>query len=159
MTVINNNFIKAGIAVERSGQNLDITIDQEKALSNGISLFESAGSIESGKFTQKDILNIPVTIASTVVGMLFTIGIIHNMYSPQNDVDELHFNVFLLSPDGRGNNEKQLCYSFDFNRGIFKKIDWDNFDLSNFLLIAPNFTYSAWCINKFGEEAAISKSN
>lgn len=58
-------------------------------------------------------------------------------------------NVFFLVPDDYGQKQKQQAYSFTFDRALFNRINWDNFDNSNLPKVAHEFQYSPWARANF----------
>lgn len=133
-----------GIAYKQAGQNLEVTIEKNRAL-NAIPAMQQAGTVNPA-LTLTDINLLPVSLAASVVGMQFTTWIINYIYKTNTSIDNLHVQVYLSSADE--NNTKQLCYSFDFNRSMYDKINWRNFTSVNLANDSSNFTISDWCMNK-----------
>ena len=56
-------------------------------------------------------------------------------------------STYILAPDLYGNPGKEYCYSFDFDRELYQRINWERFQAENIKHIAPNFTTSEACQN------------
>lgn len=70
---------------------------------------------------------------------------IKNLYDLNNKMDQIHIISYLLTTDLYGNEIKSFCYSFNFNRQLYQKINWKNFQSNNIVKIAPDFTVSEQC--------------
>ena len=65
--------------------------------------------------------------------------------------DQANFVVFLNIPDVYGKIQVQQLFSFDFNRKLFDRVNWDNFETANLAKIAPHFKFSPWLVEHLFE--------
>jgi len=63
---------------------------------------------------------------------------IDKIYKQYNNVDKLKFSISKLVQDSYGNKKWVPYIEFNFNRGLYKKINWDNFDGTKLIDIANN---------------------
>lgn len=139
------NLEASGITFNQSGTNLDITIDQVKAL-NTIPKLKTLGYL-SEKVTQ-EVVNQKPTELAFMIGTIFTTVLIPYIYETNSSTDKLHITGYMLSPkDG-----KQPCFSLDFNRALYNKIDWNKFSDADLMKTAPNYTIVDWCHTKISNE-------
>lgn len=140
---LDQSFAFAGVTYKQTGQNLDITVEQNKAL-NAIPVLQKTGAVNPS-LTPMDVSLLPISLSASVVGMQFTTWIINSLYKTNNALDNLHVQVYLSSAT---DNVKQLCYSFDMNRGIYNRINWNNVNAVNLVTESANYVISDWCTAK-----------
>ena len=139
-----------GITHNFSKQTLSIYIDQSKILKI-IPRLQKAKLVESNlSYTEASFYE---TQLSAMISLLYITKIIQDLYSSNPKNDQIHVVSYLLSPDIYGNNSKTFCYSFKFNRQLYQKINWKNFQPNNLVNIALDFNVSYEC--KVIEESSL----
>lgn len=141
------NLGDLGVTFNRSGANLDVVVDQAKVIAT-IPKFQQLGFLNP-KITQTTIDTKPTEIAF-FISTLFTSMLIHDYYTNDKTLDKLHIKGYIIPTKGKTN--KQMCYSLDFNRSIFNKINWDVFKESDLIKMAPNFSFTKWCHDLLSKE-------
>ena len=136
------NAATVGITHELSGQNLSIFINQNKLLTM-ISKLQRAGYVDQN--LSKTEIGFYQTLLAANVSIRYTTDIVKNIYLTYPNVDQIHVNAYLSAQDLYGNNGKSICYSFDFDRKLYQKINWHTFQSDNIKQIAPNFKTSDLC--------------
>lgn len=137
---VDNTFESFGYTYTLNKNQVEIDIDRDKVLSS-IPELQASGAINP-ELTQTGI-NLNKDLISTSVSIFFTCAIVPEIYKNTN-LDEVHFRAYLMSPDDYGNNKKHLIYSFNFNRKLNEKINWDNMTANSFMKVAPGFRFSEW---------------
>lgn len=131
-----------GITHNLSKSDLYVYIDQNKILKN-ISKLQKKGIID------RNLTNTEISFYETQLVAMTSIPyitqVIKNLYHSNNKNDQIHIISYLLTTDLYGNNIKLFCYSFNFNRQLYQKINWQNFQANNIVKIAPDFTVSEQC--------------
>ena len=131
-----------GITYQLEGQNLAVFVKTQTLL-NSISALQKAVYINlQMNNTQADAYE-PILAANLSIN--YVTSIVKAIYLRHDNLDLAHVNVYLFLPDRYGNNQKTFCYAFDFNRALYQKINWANFDANNIKFIAPNFKTSPVC--------------
>jgi hypothetical protein len=138
------NAATIGITHKLSGQDLSFIIDQKKLL-KFVPKLQKAGFIDPVLTTTEVSFYQPLLAAS--VSIPYITQIIKNIYSTNPNIDQIHVYAYLFARDLYGNNEKSYCYSFDFDRTLYQKINWKAFRPVNIKQIAPNFKTSDICRN------------
>ena len=59
-------------------------------------------------------------------------------------LDRSHVQAVMMLADNYGHRQKIPLFSFDFNRALYDRIDWDRFDPASLPKAALNFRYSPW---------------
>ena len=137
---LTENLKKVGVTYELSGDNLNIWTDEQVTLTS-IPALQSLGAINPG-VTQEVINTHPITY-SGVTAMFFTSMILPSIYQ-HSAVDTIHVTLYLTGQDEFGNADKHSIMTFDFNRSLFSKINWDKFQPQNLIKLAPNFKLDTW---------------
>lgn len=144
----------AGITYKQMGNTLTVMIEQSKAL-NAIPVLQKTGMVNP-ELTQADIHLLPVSLSASVVGIEFTAWIINAIYQNNTLIDPLHVAVF-LSPGNSANHQSPvLCYTFEFNRDIYSRINWKNITATTLPNESLRFTLSDWCLKKETEELQLA---
>lgn len=141
---INEFLASSGIFYVAKNDLVEITVDENKAIA-AVPNLQSSNIINS-EITETFINNYPEVSAANV-GLIMT-GSIISYYYANSKADLTHFKVYLLQPDDYGNINKKLLISFDFNRNLFNKINWTNFDNAKLAKVALNFKITAWYSKK-----------
>lgn len=136
-----------GISYEFSGQKLSFFIDQKELLKT-IPKLQKTGFIDAN-LTPTEIGFYQSLLAATV-SLGYATSIVKNIYLIDKDIDLIKVDAYLISPDLYGNTGKTFCYSFDFDRNLYQRINWKKFQADNIKLIAPNFRTSNVCQNLIG---------
>ena len=131
-----------GITQAFSNHKLFIMIDQEKLLKNSHKLQKSG--ILDPNLTKTEI-NIFQPVLAASISISYVANIVKTSYMTDAKVDKIHVDAYLFSPDLYGHHEKKFCYSFDFNRTLYQKINWEKFQGDNLKQIAPDFKTSQVC--------------
>jgi hypothetical protein len=141
------NVAAAGITFKHVADKLDVTID-EKAAVTALPSLEAEGVIP--KIAPLDIKRAPLGMSVAVVGVSFTVVILDSIYAGKIDTDKLQVQVFVLP---RGSAQKQLCYSFDYDRAEYAKMDLNTLTPKSFMLTTPGFTFTDWCRSNMEKES------
>ncbi|KTC93236.1 hypothetical protein [Legionella cincinnatiensis] len=138
-----------GITHNLSKSDLSVYIDQNKILKN-ISKLQKKGIVD------RNLTNTEISFYETQLAAMSSIPyvtqLIKNLYHSNNKKDQIHIISYVLTTDLYGNKIKSFCYSFNFNRQLYQKINWKNFQANNIVKIAPDFAVSEQC--KFLEETS-----
>ena len=126
-------------ATEQAQDALDITIDENTAV-NALPGLEAQGVIP--KIVPADLARAPLGMSVAVLGVSFTVVIIDSIYTAQADTNKLHVQAFVLPI---GSKQKQLCYSFDYDRDQYKKLDLNKLTPKSFMMGTAGFTFTDWC--------------
>lgn len=143
-----NTLTDVGISFEHNNSNLNILMDEDKIFLM-IPRFQQLNYI-SKKVTESQVKTQSTTLSFQISAML-TIIAIHDTYANDPNVDKLHINVYFFSSNS--NSSKELCYSFDFNRDLFNKINWSTYSSEEMMKTSPNFTISDWCKSRLSSES------
>jgi hypothetical protein len=141
------NVAAAGITFNHVAGKLDVTIDEKVAVAALPSL-EAEGVIP--KIAPLDIKRAPLGMSVAVVGVSFTVVILDSIYAGKIDTDKLQVQVFVLPT---GSVQKQLCYSFDYDRAEYSKMDLNTLTPKSFMLTTPGFTFTDWCRSNMEKES------
>lgn len=128
--------------------NVDIHIDEQKLL-NAVPALVQAGLLNP-QINQTIINLMPVTL-SYVVAQSVSLATVIFMYQ-NSRIDKLHITSYLQVPDDYGHLENHLIHSFSFNRKLYERIDWRNFQIDKLPKVAPGFKYSRWFMQKVTDE-------
>ncbi|ARB91293.1 hypothetical protein [Legionella longbeachae] len=131
-----------GITHHLSKSDLSVYIDQNKILKNSSKL-QKKGIIDRN-LTNTEISFYDTQLAA-IASIPYVTQVIKNLYDLNNKKDQIHIISYLLTTDLYGNKIKSFCYSFNFNRQLYQKINWKNFQSNNIVKIAPDFTVSEQC--------------
>jgi hypothetical protein len=141
------NVAAAGITFNHTADKLDVTID-EKAAVAALPTLEAEGVIP--KIAMPDIKRAPLGMSVAVVGVSFTVVILDSIYAGKSDTDKLQVEVFVLPV---GSVQKQLCYSFDYDRAEYAKMDLNTLTPKSFMLTTPGFAFTDWCRTNMEKES------
>lgn len=132
-----------GVSHTFSQPELFIYIDQNRILKN-LHKLQKSGVIDANLSpTEADFYKIPL---ATTVSISYVAKIIHRLYFTTKDTNQINVKAYLITADLYGNNRaKSLCYSFNFNRALNQKINWNNFKINNLVQIAPDFKAFGVC--------------
>lgn len=74
------------------------------------------------------------------------------VYDKFDKVDKCKFSVILTYNDDYGNPQKERAITYDFNRMLFKRINWERFESAKVTSVFPNFKISDFVLRKVSEE-------
>lgn len=93
-----------------------------------------------------DITQTRINQQPNLIAMTFAVSmapvVTKELYDSQQGVDKCHFVQFLDDVDDYGHDEQIEMFSYNFNRKLHKRVNWDNFDSKNLMKIAPGFHFS-----------------
>jgi hypothetical protein len=141
------NVAAAGVTWVKTTGKLDVTIDEKTAVA-ALPTLEAEGVIP--KISAADIQRAPLGMSVAVVGVSFTVVILDSVYAGKNDTDKLQVQVFVLPI---GTKQKQLCYTFDYDRAEYTKMDLNTLTPKSFMLTTPGFTFTEWCRSNMENES------
>lgn len=147
---LKQNIASIGITYDQMKQNVDIVIDQRKTIA-ALPTLTSHGLISN--IAPNDIATAPLSLSVALIGISFTVVIIDSIFSHNNDLDSIHVQTYVLPA---GSQEKKLCYSFDYSRAMYEKMDMDNLTPKAFMLNTPSFTFSPWCKENMDKENSVA---
>lgn len=128
--------------------NVGVSCDRDTIVKE-IPALKDAGFLNPD-ITQTQINTAPNMICSVYV-LEAVVAIIHPLYESSQKLNKSHWSVALKLPDDYGNIQDQVMYTFDFNRALDKKINWDNFQTFNLYKVAPNFHLTQFGSSVFDE--------
>lgn len=131
-----------GLRHSFSKQELSIYIDQNKILKN-IPYLQKTGIVDTNLSNTE--AGFYATELAAQVSIPYVTKIIQKLYSSNVKVDQIYIMSYLLATDSYGNNTPSFCYSFTFNRQLYQKINWKNFQANNIVKIVPDFKVSDMC--------------
>lgn len=140
------NVESAGFTFSQSPDKLDISIDQTK-LFNMIPTLVKADAIAN--VTADDIKMAPMTVTVYAAGVTFAVTIMSGIYARDTKVDKLHVTTYVTPA---GTTDKKECFSFDYSRAAFDKLDLDSTTTNDFITNTPSFTFSEWCKSTLDSE-------
>lgn len=141
---VKRSFEEIGVTYSYNDTTLDIVTNQEKMV-NSIPLIQKQGLLASN-IPEKDIKEKPLQIL--VAADLAITSVIMQLLYHNTNIDNLHINLYIVTNNLNGTIEKNLCYSFDFDRKIYNNIDWPTFDRKLLLDISKNPVVTTWCTEK-----------
>lgn len=136
------NLAQSGITFDVVGNKMTIVIDELKAL-NTIPKLQQLGYLN--KNIKLDDVKKNPTILAFMIGMLFTAVIVHHEYAVNSGMDKLQVQSFMLTPVAKAKFVKQPCYSFEFDRRIYNKVNWEKISEGGFAKSSRNYKMSPWC--------------
>ncbi len=145
------NVESVGFNFTQTGDNLDIVIDQTKLFA-GIPTLVANDVIT--KVNENDLKNSPMAVTVYATAITFSVTILSGVYARNPKLDKLHVTGYII-PVGGG--EKKLCYSFDYTRSLYEKLDLDKTSTNDFINQTPGFTFSDWCRGILEKEEASTK--
>jgi hypothetical protein len=137
----------AGVTYKQLPGELDITIDEKTAVA-ALPGLQAEGVIP--KIAAADIARAPLGMSVAVVGVSFTVVILDAAYAGNTTTDALHVQAFVVPT---GSKQKQLCYTFNFDRSTYQKMDLNTLTPKSFMLTTPEFTFTDWCRTNMEKEA------
>jgi hypothetical protein len=140
------NVASAGITFTQSDGNLDIVMDEAKLLA-AVPALVKAGAI--AKVADSDIKLAPLSIGVYAAGVTFSVTIMSGVYAKDPALDKLHVTFSVMPTDGK---EKQLCYSYDYTRSMYDKLDLNTTTTNDFMTKTPGFMFSDWCKSNLDKE-------
>lgn len=140
-----------GITYDYKNNTLDILIDETKAKAT-IPLLQEQGILPKD-ITSSDIEQMPVTAAVEAVGMSFTVVLVHNIFKENPTLEKIHVDAYFMPSDAGIFTRRKPCFSFDFDRATYNKIDWNNVTTKDFMLQTTNFALQQWCSDKIVAES------
>ena len=147
-----NRFIKnlmaVGITFKQSGNNIDITIDEQKTL-NAFPILESQGIVS--KQDVEASIKAPLSVSVVLVGVSSSIRILNNFFKNNNSLEKIHINGYVIPLNRKS---KKSCYSFEYDRNAFNKLNLNILTPRHFVNSTIGFVFSDWCTGKFNDEAS-----
>lgn len=130
---ISHHFVK---------QDLFIFIDQKRIIKN-LAKLQKTGLVDRN-LSHAEVGFYEAELAA-MVSIPYVAKMLQSLYSSGLQEEQIHVTSYLLTIDLYGNKTKNFCYSFNFNRDLYKKINWGSFQLNNLVKIAPDFETSHEC--------------
>jgi hypothetical protein len=140
------NVASAGITFTQTPGNLDIVLDEATLLASFPALVK-AGAV--AKVTDADIKSAPLSVSIYAAGVTFSVTILSGVYAKDPALDKLHVNLTVIPSDSK---DKQSCFSFDFTRAMYEKLDLNTTTTNDFMTKTPGFTFSEWCKTNLEKE-------
>ncbi len=150
------NVESAGFNFTHTDNSLDVVIEQSK-LFTAIPILVADDVIT--KVTEKDIKDSPMAVTVYAAGITFSVTILTGVYAMNPKLDKMHVSGYVIPSSG---GEKQLCYSFDYTRDMYEKLDMDKTSTNDFINNTPGFEFSAWCraiLEKEDQASSASKKS
>lgn len=133
------NLSTIGVTYKRESNNIDILIDQEKSL-NSLPILEEQGIIS--KMDTQVVNKAPLSISAVIIGVSSTLRILNDVFMNTPSLTKIHVNAYVI-PIGSASN--QLCYSFDYDREAFNKLNLNIVTPRQFVRDTLGFVFSKWC--------------
>lgn len=145
------NLAAIGVTFTQDGENIDVIVDQKKAVA-AIPVLESQGVIP--KIATEDVKKSPLALSVGVIGISFTIVIMNMVFTENPSMKEVKVQTYVLPSE---NKEKQLCFSFNYTRDMFNKMNLDTLTPKDFVVNTSGFTFSQWCRTNMEKESKSKK--
>jgi hypothetical protein len=84
------------------------------------------------------------TMTGAYISSYATSIILSQIYNLYNNLDTIKVKVYLNWNDQFGTSKRHLLYSFNFDRKLFEKINWDGFMPNDLSSVTHNFHFSSW---------------
>lgn len=139
---------RVGVSHEQIGNHVNVVAD-ELAVLSAIPELQRLGVVNTN-ISHNDINSHPVTL-SGAIAMMYASSILPVLYQ-NNSVDDLHVTVYLHGADEYGKEIKMAMMSFDFDRKLNEKINWNSFQAQNILKVASNFKLEKWYEERLAAE-------
>jgi hypothetical protein len=130
---------------------ITLTIEQDKFL-EAVPRLQAEGILNTD--ISKLYINEHPFILCLAQGIQEVTFLVMDTYQKNASVDAVHFEVSVEYADDYGNSTTKPMFSFDFNRELFNKINWNSFKIVNLIKIAPHFHYSIWIQQQIEKEKA-----
>lgn len=130
------------IAKTPTGKTEHITVecDRAKVIAN-IPMLQQLDIINPD-LTETQINLMPNTI--TMSFLLVDVAGLMPMVYKAVPMDQSDWTVVLKVADLYGHLQTKTAFTFRFNKALFDRINWDNFETQNFAKVAPGFRFSPW---------------
>lgn len=144
-----HNEFQAGLAVSgvtetvdwgKNPRKIEVLIDQATAL-QAIPLLQKGGMLNPD-LTQT-FINVHPNAVTLVLATTMTALELNDAYTNSN-IDQAEVEGIMLKVDDFGHKQRVPLFSFWFDRSIFSKIDWNNFEPGNIAKVSRHFQYSEW---------------
>jgi hypothetical protein len=89
----------------------------------------------------------------TIWSVSIMAALVKQTYQADPKIDRCRFEGHFLVPDDYGHAQDQLAYSFDFDRPLFKRIDWDRMEARSLMKIGKQFHLSDWVKHEVAKES------
>lgn len=74
------------------------------------------------------------------------------LYRDNRGIDALTVRVHEAFPDDFGHMRREMVLSFEFDRRLYERINWENFELHRLPRVAQNHRFTPFFNRKFAEE-------
>ena len=145
--VYKGNLATVGITYNVTANTIDLTIDESKAIA-ALPLLHDAGVV--GSVPPDVVKKKSAMIAIDPIGVTFVAAIVSNAYTDSTTLDQVHVQGYFIPAGSKDATAKQPCFSFNFNRALFKTAAWDTLQTKEFIAKVPGFKYSDWCAKAIG---------
>jgi len=130
-----------GANYKLDGNILIVNIDKDNVVNSIPLALKAKDVIYSKNVTQQDLESHPVT-ASLVAALKATSFILPLIYNDYPKLDNIHVEVYLNHTDVYGNEVKDLFFSFNMDKALKNKINWNNFQAADSSKVFTNFQFS-----------------
>lgn len=131
----------AGMAFLQDGENLYIAVDQIDLLTS-LPFLQKEVLFINRDITHTFACNHPVLVCACAA-QSFSAFIIYHIFK-NTKVNNLHVTTILLTYDYYGKCHKHVIFTFNFNRELYEKINWNKFLPDNIDVVSYGFKFSKW---------------
>jgi len=137
-------------SLEATPCTFKLTLDQTRFNEIMPRLLEK-GMLGNGESLQT--ANQHFTGMETVWSLSIMAALVQQTYRLNPKVDRCAFEGRFLVPDDYGHSRDQPAYTFDFDRALYKRIDWDRMEARNLMKVAKRFRFSDWVGQEMHKES------
>ena len=102
-------------------------------------------------------VNAQPTVLSMVFAMDMASSAIQQAYSGNTSISKCTFKQTIVETDDYGHDKSQTMFTFNFTRELNNKINWDKFDNTKLMKIAPQFRLDPILAQQAAQEHAASE--
>jgi len=137
-------------SLEKNPCTFKLTLDQTRFIEIMPRLIETGmlGNGESLQFANQHFAGMETGWSVSMMSAL-----VQQTYRLNPKIDRCTFEGRILVPDDYGHTQDKLAYTFDFDRTLYKRIDWDRMEARNLMKVAKRFHFSDWVKQEMSKES------
>jgi hypothetical protein len=137
-------------SLEASPCALKLTLDQT-TFNEIMPLLMEKGMLGNGESLQA--ANQHFTGMEIVWSVSMMSALVQQTYRLNPKTDRCTFEGRFLVPDKYGHAQDKPAYTFDFDRALYKRIDWDRMEARNLMKVSKSFHISDWVSLEMNKES------
>lgn len=128
---------------EFTQQKLFIYVDPNK-VARLIPRLQKSGFIDRN--LSKAEIEIYQPLLAAFASIPYAVTLVRSYYAQHPNTEKIYVATYFLGTDLYGNSKaRTFCYSFEFDKALYKRINWHNFHSINITKIASDFNVSDTC--------------